>query len=146
MAAIHISNDSSIASKISQLRDRSLKPHVVRTLVAEISTALTTTALPSSTSTSTSLTHPASPKIAVIPVLRSGLSMSDPFLDTVDKVSPDTDVVVYHLGLFREKVSLQPVEYYNKLPVKEDRITEAYVVDPLIATGGTAKAVIGVLK
>lgn len=69
--------------------------------------------------------------------------MSDSFLA---QFPPAADVTVYHLGLFRERETLQPVEYYNKLPVKHVRIKRAYVVDPLIATGGTAAAAISILR
>jgi uracil phosphoribosyltransferase len=51
---------------------------------------------------------------------------------------------VYHLGLFREKVSLQPVEYYSKLPASPP-VDIVYLLDPLIATGGTAIAAITML-
>lgn len=135
-ADITIPDSSAITYSISKLRDRSLKPHAVRHLVADITKALTSIALLSSES----------PKLALVPVLRSGLSMCDAFLDTLNSESPETDVVVYHLGLFREKSSLQPVEYYNKLPVRDEKIQEAVIVDPLVATGGTARAVIGILR
>lgn len=59
---------------------------------------------------------------------------------------PSTEAPVYHLGLFREEVTLSPVEYYNKLPTKEEPYDVAVVLDPIIATGGTAEAVIQTLK
>lgn len=59
---------------------------------------------------------------------------------------PSTEVPIYHLGLFREKTTLSPVEYYNKLPTKEEPYDVAFVLDPIIATGGTAEAVIQTLK
>lgn len=56
-------------------------------------------------------------------------------------------VSVHHLGLFREKVSLQPVEYYNNLPQSKSAVSKlAIVVDPVIATGGTAVAAIQTLR
>lgn len=69
--------------------------------------------------------------------------MSDAFLS---QFGEDVDIVVYHLGLFREHGTLEPVEYYNKLPQKDPRIQRAYIVDPLIATGGTMLAAIQILK
>lgn len=59
---------------------------------------------------------------------------------------PSSEAPVYHLGLFREKTTLSPVEYYNKLPTKEEPYEVAFVLDPIIATGGTAEAVIQTLK
>jgi uracil phosphoribosyltransferase len=54
---------------------------------------------------------------------------------------------VHHLGLFREKISLQPVEYYNNLPQSQDSIAKiAIITDPIIATGGTSVAAIQTLK
>jgi uracil phosphoribosyltransferase len=58
---------------------------------------------------------------------------------------PDADVPVYHLGIFRETSTLVPVEYYNKLPTLEEPHDLVFVIDPIIATGGTALAVIQTL-
>lgn len=57
---------------------------------------------------------------------------------------PSSEVPVYHLGLYREKLTLSPVEYYNKLP--KVPYHTAFVLDPLIATGATAEAVVATLK
>ncbi|ESK97578.1 uracil phosphoribosyltransferase [Moniliophthora roreri MCA 2997] len=73
------------------------------------------------------------PQIGLTPILRAGLGMSDALLSLLPEAP------VYHLGLFREKVSLQPVEYYSKLPATPP-VDMVYILDPLIATGGTARA------
>lgn len=52
---------------------------------------------------------------------------------------------VLHIGLFREKVSLQPVEYYSKLP-PQPTVEKVYILDPLIATGGTSIACVGMIR
>jgi uracil phosphoribosyltransferase len=52
---------------------------------------------------------------------------------------------ILHLGIFREKISLQPVEYYNKLP-SEPNVDQVIVLEPMIATGGTAIAAVSTLK
>jgi uracil phosphoribosyltransferase len=59
-----------------------------------------------------------------------------------------SDTVVHHLGLFRDKHTLAPVEYYNKLPPPgaSGQVDIAFVVDPVIATGGTASTVVAILK
>jgi len=75
------------------------------------------------------------PKIGLTPVLRAGLGMTDALLS----IFPNAPV--YHLGIFREKVSLQPVEYYSKLP-SSPTVDMVYLLDPLIATGGTAVAAV----
>ncbi|KAJ5785677.1 uncharacterized protein N7503_010889 [Penicillium pulvis] len=123
------------ASKtLSQLRDQSISSAAVRRLVSELTANLTK-----------SVITPPTPdeRIAVIVILRSGLAMADSFLAAFPE---DADTVTYHLGLFREKVSLRPIEYYNKLPAKSPKIKRAYILDPLVATGGTAKAAIDILK
>jgi uracil phosphoribosyltransferase len=127
---------------LSQLRDRSLPSPKVRALVTTMSTIIAAQATAS---------LPADSTIALIVILRAGLAMSSPFLDTVEANTTvdgaeGAKVVVYHLGLFRDKKTLEPVEYYNKLPVKHAKITHAFVVDPLIATGGSIMASIAILK
>ena len=59
-----------------------------------------------------------------------------------------SDTAVHHLGLFRDKQTLSPVEYYNKLPAPGTNgpVDIAFVVDPIIATGGTASTVVAILK
>ncbi|KAF7559199.1 hypothetical protein G7046_g4966 [Stylonectria norvegica] len=128
-------DDRAISSSLTKLRDLSLKPSAVRRAVAEMTTLVSKHV--------TKASNLAGEKVAVIVVLRSGLAMMEPFLDTI---SDDADVVVYHLGLFREKQTLSPVEYYNKLPPKDPKITHAFILDPLVATGGTAEAAINILR
>ncbi|CAE6416670.1 unnamed protein product [Rhizoctonia solani] len=75
------------------------------------------------------------PRLGVVPILRAGLGMTDAMLSLFPAAR------VYHIGLFREKVSLQPVEYYSKLPT-QPTVDQVFIVDPLIATGGTAIAAV----
>ncbi|KAJ2783885.1 hypothetical protein H4R18_001441 [Coemansia javaensis] len=76
---------------------------------------------------------------ALVPILRSGLGL----LGAATDLLPDAQV--HHLGLFREEATLQPVEYYNKLP-RECAVHECFILDPMIATGGTADAAIEILR
>ncbi|KAI8993438.1 uracil phosphoribosyltransferase-domain-containing protein [Pilobolus umbonatus] len=78
-------------------------------------------------------------RVGLVPVLRSGLGLLDGFLN----LFPDAPIM--HLGIYREKVSHQPVEYYNKLP-DHPNVDVCYVLDPVIATGNTAVATINILK
>ncbi|KAJ7179861.1 armadillo/beta-catenin/plakoglobin [Mycena crocata] len=78
------------------------------------------------------------PRIGLTPILRAGLGMTDALL-TLFPEAP-----IYHLGLFREKVTLQPVEYYSKLPPSPP-IDMVFLLDPLIATGGTACAALSMI-
>ncbi|KAJ1726210.1 hypothetical protein LPJ61_005346 [Coemansia biformis] len=76
---------------------------------------------------------------ALVPILRSGLGL----LAAASDYLPDAQV--HHLGLFREEATLQPVEYYNKLP-RVCAVHRCFVLDPMIATGGTADAAIQIIK
>ena len=78
-------------------------------------------------------------KMAIIPVLRAGLGMVDGILQIVPNVK------VGHIGLYRDEKTLQPVEYYCKLPFDiEDR--DIFVLDPMLATGGSSSAAIELIK
>ena len=78
-------------------------------------------------------------KLAVIPILRAGLGMVDGFLAMIPAAK------VGHIGLYRDPETLEPVEYYCKLPEDCDQ-REVFVVDPMLATGGSASAAITLLK
>lgn len=88
-----------------------------------------------------------SPSVCLVPILRSGLSM----VDALQSLLPDP-VSVHHLGMYREKTTLQPVEYYNNLPYhkagdESSKVPElAIIVDPIIATGSTVCAAIDTLR
>lgn len=77
-------------------------------------------------------------KIGVVPVLRAGLGMVQGLLNLMPMAK------VGHIGLYRDPQTLQPVEYYCKLPDVEGR--EFIVTDPMLATGGSAAAAISMLK
>ncbi|KIY73735.1 armadillo/beta-catenin/plakoglobin [Cylindrobasidium torrendii FP15055 ss-10] len=79
------------------------------------------------------------PRVGLTPVLRAGIGMTDALL----ALFPEAPV--YHLGLFREKSTLQPVEYYSKLP-PQPAVDVVYLLDPLVATGGTACAALSMLS
>ncbi|EPY52183.1 uracil phosphoribosyltransferase [Schizosaccharomyces cryophilus OY26] len=115
MKNITISDHPVVNKLISVLRDLSLKPSQVRGIIDEISRFLAYESTKSLDNSS----------VSVIPVLRS-------------------DVPIYHIGIFREKSTLQPIEYYNKLP--KNSTETAIVLDPVMATGGTAQAVITTLQ
>ncbi len=77
--------------------------------------------------------------VAVVPILRAGLGMADGVLDLI----PDAEV--WHIGLFRDEQTLQPTTYYSKLP-RQSRAAVALVVDPMLATGGSAVRTCQILK
>ena len=78
-------------------------------------------------------------KLAVVPILRAGLGMVDGMLNMIPAAK------VGHIGLYRDPETLEPVEYYCKLPEDCDE-REVFVVDPMLATGGSAEAAITMLK
>ncbi|HIX64187.1 MAG TPA: uracil phosphoribosyltransferase [Candidatus Mediterraneibacter colneyensis] len=78
-------------------------------------------------------------KLAIVPILRAGIGMVDGMLSLIPTAK------VGHIGLYRDPVTLEPVEYYCKLPADcEER--EVFVVDPMLATGGSSVAAIRMLK
>ena len=78
-------------------------------------------------------------KLAVVPILRAGLGMVDGMLAMIPAAK------VGHIGLYRDPLTLEPVEYYCKLPEDCDE-REVFVVDPMLATGGSSVAAIQLLK
>ncbi|CZR57345.1 probable uracil phosphoribosyltransferase [Phialocephala subalpina] len=162
---VHVSTHPCLQAKLSQLRSSTANARETKALVHEISfilgceataAGLSTTKGPTAKTplgyeyTTTSI----SPKtISLVPVLRSGLGM----LDAIQTLLPDA-VPVHHLGLFREPVTLEPVEYYNNLPYHIPAPSSpsnshntgaselAFLLDPVIATGGTCAAAIQTLK
>lgn len=77
-------------------------------------------------------------KLGIVPVLRAGLGMVQGMLNLIPTAK------VGHIGLYRDPQTLEPVEYYCKLPGVEDR--DFIIVDPMLATGGSASAAITLLK
>src|SRR5262245_47503080 len=80
-----------------------------------------------------------SERVGLVPILRAGLGMADPILELLPTAT------VWHLGLYRDHDTLLPVTYYNKLPA-ELPVELVLVLDPMLATGGSAIAVLDVLK
>lgn len=78
-------------------------------------------------------------KLAVVPILRAGLGMVDGMLDMIPAAK------VGHIGLYRDPDTFEPIEYYCKLPTDCDE-REVFVVDPMLATGGSCVAAIQLLK
>ncbi|KAJ6164928.1 hypothetical protein N7470_003600 [Penicillium chermesinum] len=166
---VHVSSHPCLQAKLSQLRSSSTSPRETKALVHEISNILGVEAFtglkplktgkdttPLGVEYETQGIDPAD--LALVPILRSGLGMVEAF----NALLP-TPVPIYHLGLFRERVTLQPVEYYNNLPFHSSELspaspasldptintaaaTLAVLLDPVIATGATAEAAIHLLQ
>lgn len=138
-----------IQHKLSILRDQETTSKEFRELVTEISNLMAyevtrdleledveiTTAMGQTITTK----KISGKKLGIIPILRAGLGMVDGFLNIVPNAK------VGHIGLYRDPESLEPVEYYSKLP-KDVKDRTLYLIDPMLATGGSLIAAIDVLK
>ena len=78
-------------------------------------------------------------KIGLVPILRAGLGM----VEGVWELMPSAEV--WHIGIYRDEKTLKPVQYYNKLPI-EPRVSVCLILDPMLATGGSAVATVDILK
>lgn len=78
-------------------------------------------------------------RIAIVPILRAGLGLVEPVLELLP------DAQVWHLGMYRDEATAMPVEYYSKLP-KTNPATVGFVLDPMLATGGSIRAAVAALK
>jgi uracil phosphoribosyltransferase len=144
---VYESNHPLVKHKLTILRNKDTKPKKFRELIREISILLayeTTRDLalePSSVETPMGTASGAFLKeqIGLVPVLRAGLGM----VEGVWEMMPGSEV--WHIGLFRDEQTLKPVQYYNKLPVSPT-VQLCIVLDPMLATGGSASATIDILK
>ncbi len=148
MGTVHVLNHPLIQHKLAILRNKNTGVKEFRELIGEISALMcyeATRNLPTEevqieTPVATATVHVLSgKKLAIVPVLRAGLGMVDTMIDLIPSAK------VGHIGLYRDPETHKPVEYYCKLP---DDIAnrQVYVVDPMLATGGSAVAAIDFLK
>ena len=148
MSVVEIVEHPLIQHKISLLRDRRTGTKEFRDLVSEVSTLLcyeATRDLPLEeveVETPIALARTkvlAGRKLALVPILRAGLGMVDGMLNLIPAAK------VGHIGLYRNEETLQPVEYYCKLP-SDIAEREVIVLDPMLATGGSAADAISLIK
>jgi len=147
MEEVYVSNHPLIQHKLGILRDVNTEPKRFREVVDEITVLLAYEATQDVTTRPITVTTPMGEaqaqeiavKIGLVPILRSGIGMVRAMLDLLPSAQ------VWHIGLYRDHDTLQPVQYYNKLPAHS--ATEICVVlDPMLATGGSAVATISILK
>jgi uracil phosphoribosyltransferase len=145
---IVVFNHPLVQHKIGIIRDKDTSVKEFRELVGEIAGLMVyeiTRNLPLSearveTPVATATTHTlAGKKLAVVPVLRAGLGMVDGILQVIPNAK------VGHVGLYRDPETLDPVEYYCKLP-QDIGERDIFVLDPMLATGGSAAAAISLVK
>lgn len=147
MGNVYQSNHPLIKHKLSLLRSVATGPKKFRELIRELAILLAYEATAdlglAETSVTTPLTeatgHQLTEKIGLVPILRAGLGMAE----GVWEMMPTAEV--WHIGLYRDHKTLQPVEYYNKLPV-HPTVQVCVILDPMLATGGSAVATVDILK
>jgi uracil phosphoribosyltransferase len=147
MLNVHASNHPLVQHKLSRLRDVKTEPKKFRELVREISALLAYEATADLAVMPRELDTPLAhmtgaelqEKIGLVPILRAGLGM----VEGVWGLMPSAEV--WHIGLYRDEHTMRPVEYYNKLPL-EPRVSVCLILDPMLATGGSATATANILK
>ena len=148
MANVHVMDHPLIHHKLAVLRNKETPVKEFRELINEISGLMCYEATRNLPTMDVEVETPvatakckmlAGKKLAIVPILRAGLGMVDALVDLIPSAK------IGHIGLYRDPVTHEPVEYYCKLP--EDignRVT--FVVDPMLATGGSTVAAIDFLK
>src|SRR3990170_3418443 len=147
MSPVLVSQHPLIAHKLGKLRSTSTEPKKFRELVREITGLLAyeatsdlrispkTVDTPLGSAPAVELEE----KIGLVPILRAGLGM----VEGIWELMPSAEV--WHIGIYRDEKTLKPVQYYNKLPT-EPRVSVCLILDPMLATGGSAVATVDILK
>ena len=144
---VHISPHPLVQHKLTLLRDHGTDPKLFRELLQEIAVLL---AYEATTDLATEEVMVMTPlgqasgrrlreRVGLVPILRAGLGM----VEGIWNMMPNTEV--WHIGLLRDEQTLEPVEYYSRLPVSPT-VDVCLILDPMLATGGSGAAAIDMLK
>ncbi len=144
---LHVSSHPLVRHKLTLLRDTATDHRKFRELVRELALLLCYEATQDLQLKPTTVNTPmgeakgweASEIIGLVPIMRAGLGL----VDGIQELLPT--VQVWHIGLYRDEETLRPVEYYNKLPAAPT-VQVCLVLDPMLATGGSAIAAVDILK
>jgi len=146
MADVYVSEHPLMQHKLTALRDVNTSHREFRELVRELAMLMTYEMTRDLIMTDKTVTTPMGKaegkkvkEIGLVPILRAGLGMTEGVLALLPQVQ------VWHIGLYRDEATLRPVEYYNKLP-NDPTVEVCVVLDPMLATGGSAVATIDILK
>ena len=148
MSVVHVFDHPLIQHKLAVLRNKNTSVKEFRELVSEIAGLMCYEATRNLPTTEVDVETPiatakcrmlAGKKLAIVPVLRAGLGMVDAMVDLIPSAK------IGHMGLYRDPETHKPVEYYCKLP-EDIENRQVFVVDPMLATGGSAVAAIDFLK
>ena len=148
MGSLHVLEHPLIQHKLYHLRNKNTGVKEFRELVGEIAALMCYEATRNLPTKEVEVETPigratvrslAGKKLAIVPILRAGLGMVDAMIDMIPSAK------VGHIGLYRDPETHEPVEYYCKMPpdISERQV---FVVDPMLATGGSASAAIQILK
>jgi uracil phosphoribosyltransferase len=147
MPRVFVSNHPLIRHKLTLLRSVETEPKKFRELIREITMLLAyeatadlgVTEAPVQTPLAHTVGYELTDKIGLVPILRAGLGM----VEGIWEMMPAAEV--WHIGLYRDHKTLEPVQYYNKLPV-HPTVQVCLILDPMLATGGSAVATVDILK
>jgi uracil phosphoribosyltransferase len=144
---LHVSRHPLVKHKLALLRDKNTDFRSFRGLMRELAMLLCYEFTEDLKLTPRQVETPmgmadgvkADERIGIVPVLRAGLGMLEGILELLPSVQ------VWHIGLYRDEHTLRPVQYYNRLPHRAE-LDVAIILDPMLATGGSAVATIDILK
>ncbi len=144
---VFVSSHPLVKHKLTLLRSVTTEPKKFRELVRELAILLAYEATADMALAEKKVRTPlrethgweVTEKIGLVPILRAGLGM----VEGVWEMMPQAEV--WHIGLYRDEHTLKPVTYYNKLPV-EPTVSVVLILDPMLATGGSAVAAVDILK
>jgi uracil phosphoribosyltransferase len=147
MNNVYESSHPLVKHKLTRLRDKRTNPKKFRELVRELGGLLTYESTTNLATRPVKITTPMAEtggedlqeKIGLVPILRAGLGM----VEGVWELMPSAEV--WHIGLYRDEQTLKPVAYYNRLPVAPT-VSVCLILDPMLATGGSAVATVDILK
>ncbi len=147
MADVHVSNHPLIRHKLTMMRDTRTEPKKFRELIREVAMLLAYEATADLTLQKKVVTTPLAQTngfelqevVGLVPVLRAGLGMVEGFWEMMPSAE------VWHIGLYRDHKTLEPIQYYNRLPVSPT-VDICIILDPMLATGGSATATAQILK
>ncbi|HID90063.1 MAG TPA: uracil phosphoribosyltransferase [Anaerolineales bacterium] len=147
VSELYVSTHPLVQHKLALLRDERTDCRKFRELVREISTLLIyeatrdlhTEPVPVKTPLAETVGRKLAEQVGLVPILRAGLGM----VEGAWQMMPGAEV--WHIGLSRDEKTLQPVEYYSRLPVSPT-VDVCLILDPMLATGGSAVATVEILK
>ncbi|MDD3393885.1 MAG: uracil phosphoribosyltransferase [Clostridia bacterium] len=147
MSKLFVSEHPMIQNKMAMLRNKETGSKEFREIIGEVAMLLCYEATRDLPLTDVEVETPVAmaqcrvmdTKLAIVPILRAGIGMTDGLLNLMPNAK------IGHIGLYRDPETLNPVEYYCKLPCDVEERT-VFLTDPMLATGGTAEAAIGFLK